>query len=257
MPHAFFIGSKMATMHRLDPSQYEDADEADEPDTNSSSNSPEKLKSSGANSRKAAGQRASWVAASSSRGPTLHLPQPMSLGDFNLGADRSPRSPASPFLAAERFQPRDEIRKTTTPPSTANPAVPFPASATSSSPNTSNDNSETKRLTPPSPPVPPPTSPPPKTRQSFKPSLACVKAHLPHAQADVAGSLLGFAILINSSILILAAAVFYYGEGKSTTSNGVSDLFDAYDLVKAYIGPGMFSFFFSSIPLLVFLLSKI
>lgn len=56
---------------------------------------------------------------------------------------------------------------------------------------------------------------------------------------------MGFAILINSSILILAAAVFYYGDGKSTSGTGVSDLFDAFDLVKHYIGPGPSLFYYS------------
>lgn len=48
-------------------------------------------------------------------------------------------------------------------------------------------------------------------------------------------------MFINSSILIVAAAVFYYGEARSSNLDGVSDLFDAYDLVKQYIGPGAFS----------------
>jgi metal iron transporter len=73
-----------------------------------------------------------------------------------------------------------------------------------------------------------------------KPSLNCVKAHLSHACFDVAGSLLGFALVVNSAILILAAAVFYYGEGRSSNTNGegISDLFDAYALVKQYLGQG-------------------
>lgn len=86
------------------------------------------------------------------------------------------------------------------------------------------------------------------TPREPRPTLACVRAHLGHAVADIAGSLLGFAVFINSSILILAAAVFYYGKGKSTNGDGVSDLFDAYDLVKQYIGPGA-SFFLWSLSL--------
>lgn len=70
-----------------------------------------------------------------------------------------------------------------------------------------------------------------------RPTLACVQAHLRHAVWDVVGSLLGFAITINSAILILAAAVFYYGAGKSSDpTGGVADLFDAFDLVKQYLG---------------------
>jgi hypothetical protein len=36
-----------------------------------------------------------------------------------------------------------------------------------------------------------------------KPSLACIEAHLGHAVWDIAGSLLGFAVVVNSCILIL------------------------------------------------------
>ncbi|TNY23362.1 natural resistance-associated macrophage protein-domain-containing protein [Rhodotorula diobovata] len=70
------------------------------------------------------------------------------------------------------------------------------------------------------------------------PTLACVEAHLTHASLDIAGSLLGFAVVVNSAILILGAAVFYYGDGRSSNPDGggVSDLFDAYDLVKQYLG---------------------
>lgn len=50
--------------------------------------------------------------------------------------------------------------------------------------------------------------------------------------------MLGFALLVNSAILILAGAVFYYGEGKTAAPDGVSDLFDAFDLVERYIGRG-------------------
>lgn len=72
-----------------------------------------------------------------------------------------------------------------------------------------------------------------------RPSLACVKAHLPHAQFDIALSLLGFALVINSAILIVSAAVFYYGSGSAAVgSGGISNLFDAYDLFRSLIGPG-------------------
>lgn len=83
----------------------------------------------------------------------------------------------------------------------------------------------------------------PPELQRPKPSPNCVKAHLSHACFDVAGSLLGFALVVNSAILILAAAVFYYGEGRSsnTAGEGISDLFDAYALVKDYLGQGELS----------------
>lgn len=34
----------------------------------------------------------------------------------------------------------------------------------------------------------------------------------------------------------MAAAVFYYGPGKSSSGTGVSDLFDAFDLIEKYVG---------------------
>lgn len=44
-------------------------------------------------------------------------------------------------------------------------------------------------------------------------------------------------LLIGTTVLILAAAVFYYGAGKSSDpTGGVADLFDAFDLVKQYLG---------------------
>ncbi|RXW16604.1 hypothetical protein EST38_g9254 [Candolleomyces aberdarensis] len=62
-----------------------------------------------------------------------------------------------------------------------------------------------------------------------------VSAHLYHGIVDVVVSLLGFAVLINSLILILASAVFFYG----TTWDGNGDpasLFDAYDLIRDLVG---------------------
>ncbi|KAM0792841.1 hypothetical protein ACM66B_002607 [Microbotryomycetes sp. NB124-2] len=152
MPHAFFIGSKIATQRRLVPEDYGE-DEDGNPITNDFPPAPVRRPSTG---------------------PALHLPQPFS---FNLD------------------DMRESARKYA---------------------RSSKQDEELYR----------------------RPSLACVRAHLPHAMFDVAGSLLGFAVLINSSILILAAAVFYYGEGREANPNnqGVSDLFDAFELVKRYLG---------------------
>ncbi|KWU44700.1 natural resistance-associated macrophage protein [Rhodotorula sp. JG-1b] len=86
-------------------------------------------------------------------------------------------------------------------------------------------------------PAPPPTDADAQRRR--RSSLACVRAHLTHACLDVAGSLLGFALVVNSAILILGAAVFYYGDGQSSSRTGVSDLFDAYDLIKQYLGQAL------------------
>lgn len=67
--------------------------------------------------------------------------------------------------------------------------------------------------------------------------LSFIKAHLYHGTADIIGSLLGFAVLINSLILILASAVFFYGSGRGDTGNkDPAGLFDAYDLIRDLVG---------------------
>lgn len=62
-----------------------------------------------------------------------------------------------------------------------------------------------------------------------------VKAHIYHGTIDVAASLLGFAVLINSLILILASAVFFYGDQWSGNGDPAS-LFDCYDLIRDLVG---------------------
>ncbi|ESK81850.1 putative transporter of the nramp family [Moniliophthora roreri MCA 2997] len=76
-------------------------------------------------------------------------------------------------------------------------------------------------------------------------SYAFVVAHVYHGIVDVAISLLGFAVLINSFILILASAVFYYGNGLTGENAGkdAAGLFDAYDLIKDLVGPGAATLF--------------
>ncbi|TFK21529.1 natural resistance-associated macrophage protein [Coprinopsis marcescibilis] len=64
---------------------------------------------------------------------------------------------------------------------------------------------------------------------------AFVRAHIYHGIIDVAGSLLGFAVLINSLILILASAVFFYGDQWSGNGDPAS-LFDCYDLIRDLVG---------------------
>ncbi|KAJ6627937.1 smf Mn2+ and Fe2+ transporter-like protein [Mycena sp. CBHHK59/15] len=66
-------------------------------------------------------------------------------------------------------------------------------------------------------------------------TLAFIQAHLYHGVFDVVGSLLGFAVLINSLILILASAVFFHDSGHMDTNQSVS-LFDAYDLIHNVVG---------------------
>ncbi|KAF7347459.1 Manganese transporter pdt1 [Mycena venus] len=64
-------------------------------------------------------------------------------------------------------------------------------------------------------------------------SLAFIRAHLSHGIVDVVGSLLGFAVLINSLILILAGSVFYNADRNMVKA---ASLFDAYDLIHNNVG---------------------
>ncbi|CAE6468670.1 unnamed protein product [Rhizoctonia solani] len=71
-------------------------------------------------------------------------------------------------------------------------------------------------------------------------SFNFIKAHLNHAIVDIVMSLLGFAVSINSAILILGAAAFYYGGDGQILDAG---LFDAHDLIRDKIGrPAAFLF---------------
>ncbi|PPQ75552.1 hypothetical protein CVT24_013244 [Panaeolus cyanescens] len=67
-----------------------------------------------------------------------------------------------------------------------------------------------------------------------------VKAHIYHGTFDIAGSLLGFAVMINSLILMLAAAVFYGQRGEDAAP---ASLFDAYDLINEMVGKGAATIF--------------
>lgn len=64
-------------------------------------------------------------------------------------------------------------------------------------------------------------------------SIAEMKIHLPHAAWDIALSLFFFAITINSAILVVAGAAFYYGNHSSAQ---LSDLYDAFELLKSTLG---------------------
>ncbi|KAF8893712.1 natural resistance-associated macrophage protein-domain-containing protein [Gymnopilus junonius] len=72
-------------------------------------------------------------------------------------------------------------------------------------------------------------------------SYAFVRAHIYHATTDMVGSLLGFAVMINSLILILASAVFYYGH--SSSQGSPAGLFEAYDLIRDIVGQGAATLF--------------
>ncbi|KZP04132.1 Nramp-domain-containing protein [Athelia psychrophila] len=67
-------------------------------------------------------------------------------------------------------------------------------------------------------------------------ALGFVRAHLWHGIVDMALSLLGFAVIINALILVLAAAVFYYGAGADATKTGPASLFDAHTLIRELVG---------------------
>jgi len=68
-------------------------------------------------------------------------------------------------------------------------------------------------------------------------SYAFVAAHLYHAMVDIVVCLLGFAVIINSMILILASAVFFYQSGEYGNESPAS-LFDAHALIQSTIGKG-------------------
>ncbi|KIM38137.1 hypothetical protein M413DRAFT_447908 [Hebeloma cylindrosporum] len=70
-----------------------------------------------------------------------------------------------------------------------------------------------------------------------------IKAHLNHGTFDMVGSLLGFAVMINSLILMLASAVFFYGRGNTGGDSSPASLFDAYDLIRDLVGQGAATLF--------------
>ncbi|KAE9407319.1 natural resistance-associated macrophage protein [Gymnopus androsaceus JB14] len=73
-------------------------------------------------------------------------------------------------------------------------------------------------------------------------SFEFVSRHLYHGIVDMVGSLLGFAVIINSMILILSGAVFFYGSGASQ-GQSAAGLFNAYDLIQVLVGKGAATLF--------------
>jgi len=73
--------------------------------------------------------------------------------------------------------------------------------------------------------------------------LGFVQAHIYHGIADMVISLVGFAVVINSLILILAGAVFYYGSDSAHQTGGPASLFDAYDLIREFVNQGAATLF--------------
>lgn len=84
MPHAMFIGSKMATMRRLAPAQYVDeySDNEDDDEKEEEEGSVKHEEEPGTSTA------APRPRASTSLGPSLHLPHPIPLGAFSLTAPR-------------------------------------------------------------------------------------------------------------------------------------------------------------------------
>lgn len=68
-------------------------------------------------------------------------------------------------------------------------------------------------------------------------SLRRLQLHLSHASWDIAICLVLFAITINSAILIVASAAFYYGHNEHGDRTVVADLFQAFALLRDTIGP--------------------
>jgi metal iron transporter len=63
--------------------------------------------------------------------------------------------------------------------------------------------------------------------------LDFIRRHITHATVDIVFSLIGFAITINSAILIIAAAAFYKNPDAAE-----ADLFAAHRLIGDYLGSG-------------------
>ncbi|KAG6380773.1 natural resistance-associated macrophage protein-domain-containing protein [Boletus reticuloceps] len=67
--------------------------------------------------------------------------------------------------------------------------------------------------------------------------LSFVNSHLSHGIADVVTSLMGVAVVINSLLLIISSAVFYYNSGAHGNQSPAS-LFDAYAYIRNGLGSG-------------------
>ncbi|WFC94186.1 Manganese transporter smf1 [Malassezia brasiliensis] len=67
-------------------------------------------------------------------------------------------------------------------------------------------------------------------------SLEHIELSLKHASWDIAICLVLFAITINSAILIVASAAFYYGNNNTGDTEVVGDLFQAFELLRDTVG---------------------
>ena len=269
MPHAFYIGSKMACMRRLKPEDYGEEPDPEEYDSDEyysdeeeddddlkkgdDASAPARPGRSRIRSTKSSRRRDSAHSRSAARPyiPFLHLPQPMRMPNvgFDLGklsrvrtesteraAPRQRREEAAGWTSYFTSSSSNKKRTATKEPGTPElgrelervqsrtsvgvRSAPIDDIVDLSSERTDLRDADaagggggvaatsaSKKTTP--------------RRGRRRSSLACVRAHLTHACLDVAGSLLGFALVVNSAILILGAAVFYYGDGQSSSRTGV------------------------------------
>ena len=67
-------------------------------------------------------------------------------------------------------------------------------------------------------------------------SLNNLQLHLKHSSWDIAICLVLFAITINSAILIVASAAFFYGNNSAGDTEVVADLFQAFNLLRDTVG---------------------
>ncbi|TKY88065.1 hypothetical protein EX895_003161 [Sporisorium graminicola] len=68
-------------------------------------------------------------------------------------------------------------------------------------------------------------------------TLENIRIHIKHASVDIGMSLISFAIVINSAILIVGAAAFYYTpDGSGSGQVVVASLYDAFYLLKDRLG---------------------
>lgn len=159
MPHAFYLGSKLATIER-----YRESD-----DTKAEDVVPGSDASAVPGSPASAHRRPSRLRSS---GPSLHMPHP-----------------------------------------TPMPSLPLPAQATEAEDYMAG----------------------PRTLKGVQsPSIELIQRHVTHASIDIASSLLCFALVINSAILIVAAAAF----NREDSSVADGDLFNAHALIRERLGQG-------------------
>jgi metal iron transporter len=155
MPHALFLGSKLATIER-----YREDDDVPLADALAA-----------ANAHADASESRPYRARSRSNGPSLHLPNPRPM-----------------------------------------PALPMPAGVS--------DEED--------------TTGPRALKGVAAPSLDLIRRHVTHASWDIATSLMCFALVINSAILIVSATAF--NQDDAGVADG--DLFSAHALIGERLGTG-------------------